>query len=465
MFFTGKNIVRPVLAAAVLCLFPGVSVQGQEAQKLTYSIIRELDVVPVSEQNFCGEECAFELKIPYVKADRVVAAIPDLPSGVNFVSLRRSEYSDETTGTKIELWLTFAETGTYRLRFLRVTIDGAFYNIPFLPVTISENPRDMLPQLVVVFDNGTELVRRKDSRRSASAVFSAAAGTPLYFTVYLRYAVQLVSFYWSIPKNALFTELERYEIAKGTRRNADFSEEKMPVARFEWQPLVTGNVSLPEISLVVTSYGGGRSELSMPDAFVEIRSEARRLENTDDAGNYFAYAFTSLPEKTARPVKNAVSPEDCRTIARLRAKERASVPFGHAVKERREFEESLGVRNAENEPTYWARNLLVILAAALFILLGAVILLRRIPLIIMCAALGIFCLLMAVVSSVRLSAERGVFIGGGIRTVPEESVEAAGAVGSGRIVRIEQKAGGWVCVRVGTADGWIKEDAVVVIDR
>ena len=32
---------------------------AQGAQKLTYSIIKELDVEPVSEKNYCGEECGF----------------------------------------------------------------------------------------------------------------------------------------------------------------------------------------------------------------------------------------------------------------------------------------------------------------------------------------------------------------------------------------------------------------------
>lgn len=464
MFLIRKNIIRVFCVAAVLSLIPELFAQGQGTHKLTYKIIRELDVVPVSEKNFCGEECGFELKIPYVKADSVVAAIPDLPSGVSFVSLRRSEYSDETSGTKIELWLTFSETGTYKLRFLRVTIDGAFYNIPFLPVTISENPRDMLPQLVVVFDNGTEFVRQKNVRQSSAAAFSAPAGTPLYFTVYLRYAVQLVSFYWTVPKNALFTELERYEITKGTLRNSDFSEDKIPVARFEWLPLVTGNVFLPEISLIVTSYSGGRTELSMPDSFIEIQNESRRPESAADSENYFSYAFAALPKKNTHSVKTTVTPDDCHTIARLRHAERTAAPFGKAVKDRRDYEQSLGVRNEVNEPTYFARNMFVCLSVVFFILLGTVILLRRIPLIIVCAAIGIFCLLMAVVSSVRLSTAHGIFIGGGIRPVPEAAVDIVGSIESGRMVKIEQKAGGWVCVRVGTADGWVKEDSVIIIE-
>ena len=84
------------------------------SQRLTYNIIKELTVKPVNQNNFSGTDCAFELKIPYIKSENVQAQIPDLPNGVNFVSLRRTEYSDTETGTKIELWLNFADSGTYR---------------------------------------------------------------------------------------------------------------------------------------------------------------------------------------------------------------------------------------------------------------------------------------------------------------------------------------------------------------
>ena len=436
---------------------------AQGAQKLTYSIIKELDVEPVSEKNYCGEECGFQLKIPYVKADSVMAAIPDLPSGVSFVSLRRSDYADETSGTKIELWLTFPDAGTYRLRFLRVTINGKFYNIPFKPITIYENPRNMFTQLVVEFDNGTELVRQKNTRQNAKAVFSSPAGTPLYFTVYLQYAVQLVSFYWNIPKNALFTELERYEITKGMLRNSEFSEEKIPVARFEWQPLVTGSAALPEISLTATSYNGSRVELSMPDSYVQIVPPVADENDFSGEETFFAYAFTKLPEKSAVSVKQAVSQDDCRTIATLREKERNELPFGEARKERIAFERQCGIRNAENEPTYFVRNTLICLTIIFAVFLGMAVMIKKIPAIIIISTLGISCFVMMIISAVRLSSDSGIFTGGGIRAVPEETVDAVKSIESGRLVKIEQRAGGWVYVRVGTSGGWILEDTVISI--
>ena len=56
------------------------------SQRLTYNIIKELTVKPVNQNNISGTDCAFELKIPYIKSENVQAQIPDLPNGVNFVS-------------------------------------------------------------------------------------------------------------------------------------------------------------------------------------------------------------------------------------------------------------------------------------------------------------------------------------------------------------------------------------------
>ena len=47
--------------------------------------------------------------------------------------------------------------------------------------------------------------------------------------------------------------------------------------------------------------------------------------------------------------------------------------------------------------------------------------------------------------------------------MPEETVDAVKSIESGRLVKIEQRAGGWVYVRVGTSGGWILEDTVISI--
>ena len=65
------------------------------------------------------------------------------------------------------------------------------------------------------------------------------------FTVSLQYAVQIISYSWKVPKNAIVRELEQYDITKGTLRSSEFSEEKIPVSTFEWEPLYSGKLSLP----------------------------------------------------------------------------------------------------------------------------------------------------------------------------------------------------------------------------
>ncbi|MBQ1949313.1 MAG: hypothetical protein II367_04050, partial [Treponema sp.] len=129
--------------------------QDISAQRITYNMIQALTVTAVNKNNFSGTDCAFEVKIPYVKSENVQAQIPDLPGGVNFVSLRRSEYSDSESGTKIELWLNFADSGVFRLNNLKVYLNNRMYTIRFEPIVISENPRNILPQLVVSFEDGT----------------------------------------------------------------------------------------------------------------------------------------------------------------------------------------------------------------------------------------------------------------------------------------------------------------------
>lgn len=443
-------------------LFP-TFIYSQSQQKLTYSIIKELDVIPVNENNYSGEECCLQLKIPFVKADSVMASIPDLPAGINFVSLRRSEYADETSGTKIELWLNFSEKGTYKLKFLRVTINGTLYNIPFKPITILENPRNMLPQLVVTFDNGVELIQQKRSSSRSKIAFSEKNGVPLRFTVSLQYAVQLVSFYWSVPKNSLFTELERYEITTGTLRNSDFSEKKVPVASFEWQPLVTGNVYLPELKLIATAYNGSRVELSMPDVLIEILENKNQINKSNNDNDLFAYAFTEAPVSDKKIVKTSISNEDCIKIAELREKERNSVPFGIEKKNRHEFEKGLGIYSEESEPTHFMLHIFICLAIIFAVLLGMAIMLKKIPILIFISTLSIVFFVLSIISAVRLSIDYGIFIGGGIRAVPETSVASVESIESGRRVKVEQQAGGWVYIRVGASGGWILKENIIFI--
>lgn len=66
---------------------------------------------------------------------------------------------------------------------------------------------------------------------------------------------------------------------------------------------------------------------------------------------------------------------------------------------------------------------------------------------------------------VHLKTETGIFAGGKISPVPEKSAQSVEAISSGKKVRIEQKAGGWIYVRAGSASGWTDSENVILIDK
>ncbi len=441
---------------------------AQAQKRLTYSIIKELVVVPVNQINFSANDCAFELKIPYVKSDLVQAQIPELPNGVTFVSLRRSEYSDEskTSGTKIELWLNFAEAKTYRIRSLRVYINSKLYYIPFDPVVITENPRNILPRLILTFENGEELISERRGKTADVAKFTAVAGKPVKFRISLQYAVQIISYNWSVPKNALLRELEQFDIAKGTMRSSEFNDEKIPVASFEWEPLYSGNLSLPEVKIIATSYNGTRIELSLPSTLIKV---AEGTVITKDAGkegeSYFGYAFTkrAVQEKTSQ--KNLVSENDCKRIAELRAQERYSVPFTKSYYERKNFESEKGISGSSIEPTSfvcWFSFAVMLLFIILDIIFAVT---KKLSGIIVSSGFVVVALVCVVISVTQFSRCYAVFKGGTISPVPEESVSTIASIESGKRVLVEQQAGEWVFVRYGSSGGWVKNKNIIFINK
>lgn len=458
------GLLKKICVAAVFAL----SVKPCFAQqKLTYSIIQKLLVEPVNNINFSATDCAFELKIPYVKSDVVQAQIPELPAGVNFVSLRRSEYSDENkiSGTKIELWLNFAEAKTYRLRSLHVYINSRLYYIQFSPVVISENPRNIMPRLVVTFENGQELVSQRRGKSDDEAKFSVVAGKPVHFTVSLQYAVQIISYNWSVPKNALVRELEQYDITKGTLRSSEFSDEKIPVAAFEWLPLYAGKLSLPDMKIIATSYNGTRIELKLPETLIPVAEGTSMAEKTDNAEAYFGYAFAAQTTKNKVASNDKLTQEDCQKLAELRAEERHSIPFAKKFHERKVFEQHFGISDGAMEPTYfWLWVCLALLSVCVVFTVFSAFSRKIFGILAFSGAMFIF-LVGTIISLVLISRTYAVFKGGNVSPVPEESAAAVSSIESGKRVLVEQRAGDWVFISFGSSGGWVKTDGIIIIDK
>lgn len=457
------SIFQPACKTAVAVLFLLIFIDNRFLRAQTSTDLQKLRVTPPVGALYSGREYMFSLVIPDVKPSSVQADTPEVPSGVSVVSMRRTDYTEVgmQTGTEVDIWLSFRDARIYTLPPLRVRIKGRLYEIPFADVNIEQNPASTSPRLIIKFANGTEV---SDNAANDEPLFTVPAGEKILFTLYLQYAVQVIRFSWQAPKDALLTELWRYEINDSAARSSLFTADPIPVALFEWQPLVSGTTALPDIELSTSAYSGARVKLSLPAAVIRVVPAISAPPNESDSNeSYFSYAFSEVDNPESENTVRAVSEADCETLALLRSAERHAFFPWKAVSARRTFEAKLGITSGKAEPKTAVCTLFAVCAGVLALL--CIVLFaakkRAFAYTVLCG----FCIVLAfaVASTIRLSAVYGIFKGGEIRLVPDESSGFVSPIGSGERVRIEETAGKWMYIQYGTTGGWVISSSVAPI--
>ena len=432
------------------------------------------EVKPMDSRFFVGQECGYVLELPGVTPNTVQMDIPDTPADIRFLTFKKEEYIDSEgyQGTRLQAWFMFSVAMTsVRLPSFRVKIGSRQYIIPVKAVTVYEDPERLFPELSVVFDGN-----------ASGDVVTVQAGETVEFTLYVRYCTQLLRFLWDLPKNAIFTEVRRYDIAKGKPLGKEFSPDPVPVAKFSWTPLVAGEYSLPPISVEAIAYNGAR-RIVVPAGkklVVHAASQADSVvaDKKDPADILFSQAF-ALPAAEPENVSqdglqsseqqvsdSGVSEENiavCKKLAQLRCAEHNSLPFSHARAERKAYEEARGI-TAPAEPSKPLPVILLAAAVACALLSGALFFLRHprkmlLPLIAAIAFLG-----MTLWAYASLASRYGIFVGGMVSPVPEETVSSAVHAAGGVRVKILEKADGWVYITGDECAGWVKSGAVLLIE-
>ena len=427
------------------------------------SDLQKLRVTPPVGALYSGNDYMFSLIIPDVKPSDVQADSPEMPPGVSVVSMRRTDYAQIgiQSGTEIDIWLSFRDARIYTLPPLRVRIKGRPYEIPFSDVNIEQNPASTFPHLIVKFENGTELT---DGTTNDEPLFTLPAGEKILFTLYVQYAVQAIRFSWEAPKDALLTELWRYEIAEDAPRASLFTSDPIPVALFEWQPLVSGNTPIPDIQLTVSAYSGARVKLSSPAASIRVvPALSSPSDESDGNESYFSYAFSEVGNPESEHTVRAVSETDCEALAMLRSAERHAFFPWKAISARRVFEAKLGIVSGKAEPSL---AVCIFFVSAVFVLAFLCVVLfslkkRAGAYAVLGCVLIVFAL--AATSGIHLSGTYGIFKGGDIRLVPDESSGLVSPIASGERVRVEETVGKWMYIQYGTTGGWVISSSVAAI--
>lgn len=412
-----------------------------------------LEVVPKADHAISGTPTVFELELSDVQPSIVEFFYPDFNGKAGITRASKTAFIGENgeSGTKIELYVVFYEDGYFQLPNLQVKIEDLHYSVPFAPLQVFKNPEKIQPELFCEFDSGVQ------------GDFSAEAGKPIVFTVFARYFLQTVAFSFEIPENALFRELERFDAVSENHERREFSTEKVPIARFEWVPLLEGSAHLPAVKLAVITYSGSRAELSLENADgLQILPPKNNVnpEIKPESESLFAYAFTpSAEEADESDIAEPVSAE-IRVLSRLRDKERRSLPFSNTRTVRQQVESAMGLMPGENEPFVIVPVILWILTA--ISLFFAIVFLRKkhsAKSFFSFVLLICFCVLASVFTARQL-VPYGVFTGGEIYPIPEESAKTSFYIHGGNRVRIVERTPSWIYISFNSIEGWVPSQMV-----
>ena len=452
-----------VLVEFISLLLPAFS------KTLSHSQLKQLKVVPDSKIFFTAQENGYTLKIPTFSPSQVQTDLPELPPGVQLVSSKREEYldSDGSRGTAVHLWFTFRDTGPVRMPPLIAIIGYRTYYLAFESVEVYENPAVIAPVMDVNFE-GSLL-----NSRSVNGVKEVTVnqGDELIISVSLKYFVQILKFSWTLPKNSIFKELERYDITRGGTTGSEFSAQLYPVARFSWKILESGTYTCPEFAIIATAYNGSKKQVALPQCRIIVKPSANyskknvyesfELEKADEV---FKSAFEGANHDSIEDEEILIRPEDCKKLAELRSKERMSLPFSAASRERRQIEYKLYGNEGGDEPGVLlfiaglavCFVLLVLFIVSVFIWHGKKVQIFFVLLFVV--------LVLTIKSGAALLPEWGVFAGGNVSPVPEAVTSSSHNASSCKRVKILEKAGDYYYIDSEEINGWVLKDLVFEIN-
>ena len=432
------------------------------AQNLSLDQIKALRITAEKGQNlYTKTDLKFTVTIPNVHSSQVQILSTEQKSDINFRTIRKSENYGEN-GTTIEIWYNFEKKGTYTLTPLSVLIQNRKRNISFETITVTDDPATMLPRIVIVFEDGTEVY--SDEAVNASPLLKIKTGKKLKFTINLQYANQLMQFNWDIPKDSIFTCSKEFDFTEIRQRERVYSHNLIPVAEFEWTGLVPGTQKLPAFRLNATGYNGYRSELLLPEILIEF-TQGNDDELTVDESDIFSAAFFQEVSSTENEQNIILTKQDCKTLADLYTREHNEfLMYRTARKARIDFEAEHGLVSSVNPifPTVLLYiSLIVIITSCICIIIAArkkhkIRMLLFTTILLIGTALLIYC-------TVRRHERYGISCGCKIYSIPQENAEAVSEVGSGIRVKILESTEKWLYIEVGESGGWCNLDEICII--
>lgn len=395
---------------------------------------------------FVNEDLNFYLHFPSANPSQIELKSYKLPQNAQFKMLRKTE-NHENGGTKIDLWLNFKTEGVFEIEDFVFSMKNRDENLEIrakIPkIAIKKDISKESPKIVIVFENGNSIYYDNDGEFFAQSqfqeektpIFQIEEGEKLNFTVCAQFSKKILSFDYEIPKNAIFKQTEFFDYKNRAEFSDDFfSEELLPLGRFELTGLTGGIEEFPAFFLQTENFRGENEEIKFSGFFIEFLKSGKSEKIAEK--NIYGEAFAQINEAENRieVEKKELTYEECEKLAQKlknnRVKKLILIFFPIFAFFAAAF--LLVLKKIQTKKT----------VAAVFVALFAS---------------------LAVVFFVSISKNNeGIFTGGKVYGIPDENSGAQTEYPAGEKIKLLEKTENWIFIKIEENFGWCKKENAII---
>ena len=418
------------------------------AHRYSYAVF-----TPVEEYVFAGEDTAFETVIQNIRPADVLVTVQTLPESVTFVSSEKTEILDEYgRSTKVRIVLHFNDVGKFNLPPIASRIRYGSYRLSITPVTVLHNPKTIQP--IIKFS----VIEPQDK--------NYYEGQRIKLQLSATFASNVYSYATSLNEDSVF--FAKNDITTLPLSVEKFSDTEYPISEFEFIPLASGKIEVPQVSVRVRTWNGLEKE-SLSEPFVLNVKKSTNTEKVDnseliiESTDFFQIDLADSSSTDEDSIDFEKNKELVAQIKSLRLLEKNKLlPFS-IIKERKELETQCGLQNTKNEISKVIFYIILgVLVVCIILFIAFAIFHKKIPMIVF-LLVSFILLVVTSVYKVQLDKDYALILQGEVLSIPEESSSLNIKLNSGYRVEIKGETKEWIFIKYENSTGWIKRENLLFL--
>ncbi len=409
---------------------------------------------PVEEYVFAGEDTAFETVIRNIRPADVLVTVQTLPESVTFVSSEKTEILDEYgRSTKVKIVLHFNDIGNFNLPPIASRIRYGSYRLSIKPVIVLHNPKTIQPIIKFSVLEPQDKIYYEGQRikLKLSAIFAS----------------NIYSYTTSLNEDSVF--YPKNDIATLPFSVEKFSDIEYPISEFEFIPLASGKIQVPQVSVRVKTWNGIEKE-SLSEPLVLNVKKAVKSQTVQDSASLTSQNANLIQMDFLTEVSQNMESENfpqnkalVEQIKSLRMEEKNKIlPFS-ITKQRKKLELQCGLKNTKNEFSnvlFYILLFFLIIFIILFIIFAF--LHKKVQMIVF-VLIAFILLLVTTVYKIQLNKTFALILQGEVLSIPEESSSVNIKLNSGYRVEVKGETKTWVFIKFENSSGWIKRENLLFL--